>query len=307
MDWKRIIILALVVCALIYVIYRVGISEILAVLPKAFVPGLLVFFLLQYANWVLRGARWRMLLKEDFSLWEGFRLIFLTIFYNQVSPIRLGDLWRVNECKLSGLGRCTASIITEKVIDVGVVLILVLASISAMGLGADSQFSQGIMGSLAMIVTAFVGLQVLKQKWFWELAGKFIKVEEGQHLHVNDFLKERRMFVKVFLMTILIWSIDLTNFWYLANLIVPVRFEFSSIALLVSALIGSSLITSVGVAQVLVLMGVLSLNIPAVDAAAVGILWGLVGVWVQIPLGFIVEMWGKKAQRQIPFKRFRRM
>lgn len=299
MDMKRLVVLALVVCALAYVVYRIGLEDILSVLPKAATPGLLVFFVLHATNVVVRGYRWRMLLNERFPLTEGFRLIFLTAFYNQVSPVRLGDVWRVNECKLSGLGRCTASIITEKVIDVIVLLIVVVASLSSLGMRAESQVVQGVMSSLFMIVAAFLGLQALKQKWFWALASRFIRVEDDQHIHVADFMKERKMFVSAFIITMLIWAIDLVNFWYLANLITPVRFEMTSVALLVSALIGSSIITSVGVAQVLVMIGVLGMNTAPVNAAAIAILWGLVGIWLQIPIGFVIDAWMKQPRQNV--------
>jgi uncharacterized protein (TIRG00374 family) len=294
MDWKRLIILLLVVTALIYVIYRIGINEILSVLPKALRPELLVFFVLYYFNVTLRGYRWKTLLDDSISLTEGFRLIFLTTFYNYISPVRLGELWRVNECKSSGLGRCSAAIVTEKVIDVGVILILVLVSLTFLGMGTESQIAQGIVGSVMMIVMAFVALQVLKHEKFWKIAGKFMKIKKGQHFHVREFLKERKMMLKVFVISLFIWLVDIFSFWYLANLIIPISIEISSIAYLISLLIGSSMITSVGVAQILVLIGVFSLTLSVVDAGAIGILFGVVAIWIQLPLGLIVDTWWKK-------------
>ncbi len=289
-DLGRIVLLGLVIIALGYVLHRIGVSQVLSVLPRALRPELVIVFSLFYFNTLVRGFRWRLLLSTRIKILESFRYIFLTNFFNVISPVRFGDLWRIKECKKYGLGRTTAAIITEKVIDVSAIAIIVLGSLSLLNIGLGSQIQQGVIGAGVMVVVAFVALNILRSEMFWKLASKFAPTSKEAHVEVREFLRERKKIGAAFILTFLIWSVDLFNFWIIANMITGVSAGVAVLALLTSSLLGSSMITQFGVAQMLVLILALkTLGVNSVDAGAISILFGSITTWVQIPIGYLIH------------------
>lgn len=289
-NLAKIGILVLAIAALIYVIYRIGAGQILQVLPRALKPELVLILALYYIAYTLRGIRWSWLIMRKLSLWEGFRLIYLNNFFNFVSPVRVGELWRIKECRKYGIGVATAATIVERVLDVITVILLTIISLTVVGMNMQAQLNQGLLASAIMIIVALIALKILQDKRVWQLASKFISVDHSEHVSVRNLLKERNVLGKSFTLTIIIWILAVVLFWLMANLIAPVSLPFAGVTLLVSTLLGSTLITSVGVAHILLIIGILSLQVNYVDAAAIGILMGIVYYWLQIILGYVVYL-----------------
>lgn len=280
--------LLLALGALFYVVYRIGPGNILSVLPKALNPRLLLVFGIYYFTIFLRGVRWRIMLRESISYPEAFKIVFSTAFFNLVSPVRMGELWRIKKCSRFGLGRVTTATIVERSADVFVTILIAIAAFSTIGIGFQSQILPGAIGAGLLLVLAFVGLTVMQDKRFWNFVGRYFKIGKNEHRSVKELLANRWLILKAVVVTFFIWGFDVFNFYNLANIIAPISIGFVAIALLVSALLGSSIISQVAVAQVLLMIGILSLKVPYASAAAIAILMGIVYYWIQIPIGYLI-------------------
>lgn len=288
MNILKIIIFVLVLITLFYVLYRVGINLVLGVILRSLRPEIILLLGLYYFINFLKGIRWRWLLLGTIPYAESFKLVLLNNFFNIVSPVRAGELWRINACKKYGLGSAVAATVIERVLDVISVISLIAISFSLMSFSVQSQVVKSMIGSLMVIVLAFVGLIVLQNKRFWQLVSKVISIEGSEHVQVKALLREKFVIGKCFILSIFVWALSITLFWLTANMITHISVLFASLTSLLSTLFGNTVLTIGGVAQVLTIIGILGTQIDYVNAVSVGVLTGLIYYWLQILVGYII-------------------
>ncbi len=286
----KILFLILAIGALVYVVYRIGLEEILSTLPGALKPDIFLFLVIYYFSTVLKGIRWRMLIMKNISLWEAFRHVYVANFFNYASPVRMGELWRINECRKYGIGAAASATIVERVLDVVAVLFMGGAFLSSISSGIASQAVRSIWASFIMIIAAAAALKILKYKKTWSFVGRFLHVGSDDHESAQRLMDEKKILLKSFILTIMIWIMNVVYFWIIANLIAPVALAVSGAIWLSAVLLGSPFITSVGVTHILLIIGMLSLELSYVDAAAIGILAGALTCWIHIVIGYIVYL-----------------
>ena len=153
-------------------------------------------FLVHYATFPIRGARWRLLLRNAqggdapvpgvpyFS-----QLILLGWFVNSVSWFRLGDAYRAylysDECNAS-FSRSMGTILAERLLDtILVVTLLLVASLALVGSGEETVWA--VLGTAAVLM-ALLAAVLLAMGWTrgwllqrlpgW-LAGRYHRFQEG--------------------------------------------------------------------------------------------------------------------------------
>jgi uncharacterized membrane protein YbhN (UPF0104 family) len=268
----KILVTLAVLVALLFVFYRVGINNIIQVFPKLLRFETLIIISLFYLAVLVRGIRWKYLLNENLSYLQAFKMYFINSFLDSVSPVvGPGEIWRIKSCRSFGLGKVTSVVIIERVmggIAVFLFLLFLLSTIEIDGF----QIIDKSLGIVFTILSAAIIIYLFQYPKFWKFIGRFIKVGDQEYSDVKELLQRRHLFLNTFLISALAWFIDLLSFWILANFISNLSFKFTSTVMLLSFIVGISLIDPVGITQLLTQISLLSLRTSLTNAGMIGII-----------------------------------
>lgn len=190
---------------------------------------LLPFTLVMAVDMLMRGARWRLLLKPsnpEVSLLDTFRLETAGLALNNILPMRLGELARATfaagRFKIP-LVTVLATILVERLVDIVVLLLLFAAAARFGGLTGGFLEYSGVLWTLAAAAAAGMGAlifadELVAHAWFSGFFARFPGVRrlfERVAMGVRGFHSPRDGALILFYAAVQ-WLLEALNFYLLA-------------------------------------------------------------------------------------------
>ena len=199
-------------------------SELKAILKEARVSYLFAgFFISLFSLW-LRAVRWQVMLQpfQDLPAWALLRWQIGGIMVNNLLPLRIGEFARTYWAShKSSIPRTTvlATIVMERVLDVGTIAIITILLFIVMKIPGDSPYLHiQTLALVAILGLALVfGLRALFKKKSLESRIQDLKPRlpaKAGYLVENfvsglHVLKDKNEIMKLCLLSPLIWSVDI--------------------------------------------------------------------------------------------------
>ena len=283
-------------------------ASTLATMARANPALMLAALLLYYTTFVARGLRWRYMLhnagvERPPSVVVLGTIIFLSWFVNCLVPAKLGDVYRAYLLRKHGrisLSMAGGTIVAERIIDFGFVLILLGASalIAFRGHMPDEVRPILEFGGAAVLLGG-VGLLTLRR---WEtliprfLPARFHPIYERFHLGTMSAFGN---YGWLLLYTPLGWLAEIVRFWLVAQAVgmnlgaSPVQ----QLAVATFVALGSALFTSavptpggLGAAELAIVAALALIGKSGEIAIAAALLDRLISYWSLILVGFVVYL-----------------
>ena len=190
-------------------------EEVKHILPQARLFPLVLGFLISLVSYYLRGWRWKILLApfQSVSVWTLIRWQVGGIVINNLLPLRAGEFarayWAGHKTSVSK-SAILATVVVERVFDVGTLAVLTLLLLAGMGLSDGNPLmtpkSMALLSSAAL--TAGYAAWRIFGKVRSRLPEKISKMADNfiSGLHV---LKDGKEIAKLAFLSPLIWSIDI--------------------------------------------------------------------------------------------------
>ena len=118
-----------------FIIYKTNFSKLFEILSDfTIILPLIITVILLVFSYLLKAMRWRIICKGygiEVNKKESFRLFLIGTFLGFTTPGRVGELFRANYLKHNGntLQNSLATVITDRIVDLSVLLCLSFASI----------------------------------------------------------------------------------------------------------------------------------------------------------------------------------
>jgi len=214
-------------------------------------------FLVHYATFPCRGARWRLLLQNAQGkgtpvpgVFYCSQLLLLGWFANSVSWFRLGDAYRAYLYRIeqaTSFSRTIGTILSERVLDTLIIVLLLLVAVPFLiaGVGGVPTYAPttwSVVGIAAVILALLVAvLLVLKwaHRWLLKRLPGWL-AERYQHFHEGTALSFRQMPL-VGLLGLLGWLAEVGRLY----LVVQALGLDLSVALTIFVALANSLLTLV--------------------------------------------------------------
>jgi glycosyltransferase 2 family protein len=186
LSWKTIvpmaIIIALLVLAIKNLVTGLNFSKVGTAIATANLALVFLGFIIYYASYIVRVARWRILLgnvgmgTQEMPLprfAKLFEILFLSFFANTVVPAKLGDVYRAyllkQETGSSGT-RSFGTVLAERLLDFIVLLILFVGAAlfnlhritTDLNPSIRSTLEIGLIGLAVVIIGGVIGLMLLR-------------------------------------------------------------------------------------------------------------------------------------------------
>ncbi|MBR9700132.1 flippase-like domain-containing protein [Candidatus Woesearchaeota archaeon] len=214
---------------LLIILFRIiSLQDILDALGKISILTLLIAFLLYFLTYVFRAWRFKVMFKDQFSLSKMFSITCIHNFFNQLLPVRLGELSYIYFMgKEKNTGQATITLFLARFYDgITMVLFLVVSLIFVTGIDQLIFRYMMIAGVLLVVISISLIIIIIKRRAVLYLANRFllhlkkiglVKLRWIEQL--KKFRKEmtlsipRSMHLKIFLHSFLIWLISFAFFY----------------------------------------------------------------------------------------------
>lgn len=211
---------------LLYLALRnIDFSNLAAIYSRVDPVYLLPFAAVGLLELVVRGARWRLLLKPsnpDISLLDAFRLETAGLALNNILPLRLGELARATfAARLFRIPLLTvlATILVERLVDVIVLFLMFVAAARLGGLTGGFLQYNGLLWALFAGVAAGIAAlifadELVAHAWFSGFFARFPRLRalfERVAMGVNGF-HSFKSGALILLFAALQWLLDAVNF-----------------------------------------------------------------------------------------------
>lgn len=203
----------------VYIIYRVGVNDLINTLKNANFIYILIGVLATPLFIMPLAFKWHMILKRqnfDLSFPYVLKLYYMGAFYGFITPARVGSLMRAVYLKKKtkrGLIECASGIVLERVLDLFVIFIFAF-------IGAFIFLKNNISLSYALIIAflvfsglIFIFMRKSRGKFFLSLIYNYLlpknirdKTENSLDSFYNSLPKLRKL-IPVFFMTLITWTL----------------------------------------------------------------------------------------------------
>jgi uncharacterized protein (TIRG00374 family) len=160
--WQIVGLLAVIGAIITLFVWFVDLAAVGQVLQTADYPLLLLASFLLVVGLLFYAMRWRLLLNNKPTLLQTFHASNIGHAGNIIVPARAGEAMRIVVLGRSGAvsyTEATSSFVVERLFEQ---LLRLLALVAAVAVGAGIELSPGtILGGVAVVVAAFVGIQAL--------------------------------------------------------------------------------------------------------------------------------------------------
>ena len=247
---------------LVFFVLRVEIDSgvMVAYIRAANLWLLLLAFAVHYAGFLVRGLRWRMLLRHaGFELEPGVTLpslaglveiIYLSWFVNCIVPAKLGDVYRGYLLKKNGnasFSRTLGTIFGERIVDVLVLFALLCLSGVVIFRNLQSAlraitlvFVLGLVLVVAMIIVLMV-LRFEAQHLARLVPARFrVIFDRFQQGTVRTF--DRSLQLKLYALTAIVWGCEVARFYLVVR---SVHVTILALPVVTFAALASSLLTTI--------------------------------------------------------------
>jgi len=259
LNWRTLVPLAIVLVLLIYTAQKLQINpgQTWQAIRNANVFFFLAAFFTYYFSFLVRTVRWRLLLenvgyteKSSLMLPKLLEIIYISWFANSIVPAKLGDLYRAyllrQEAGVSAT-RTFGTVLAERLLDLGVLLLLFLASIMiSLHENLPSFLRAGLYLTLAVVIAgigALFLLRVLRARIRRFIPPRF----QNQYDHLQEgTLGSFRRIPLLSLLTIVVWLCEAGRFFFIAlslNLISGNLLHIGAAAMFIA--LGEALLTIV--------------------------------------------------------------
>jgi uncharacterized protein (TIRG00374 family) len=201
----------------VYLIYRIGVTDLIDTLKNAYIPYLIIGMVLTPIFILPLAFKWYIILKRqgfDLSFLFVLKLYYMGAFYGFITPARVGSLMRALYLKKKtkrGLVECASSIVLERIMDLFVIFIFAFIGAlifikSNLNLTYVLVFSFIVFtGIIFVFMRKSRGMLVLGLIYNY-LLPKSIKekTENSLHIFYNSLPKLRRL-IPVLFLTMITW------------------------------------------------------------------------------------------------------
>jgi uncharacterized protein (TIRG00374 family) len=207
--------------AIFWLVHKISFKGVEQSIRYVNYSGLLFAALIYSIGFLPRGLRWRLMLStvKNVSFSDSTQVVVLGYAANNILPFRLGEIVRAyvmskknNISKLTSLG----SIACERVLDgIVIVTLLGLSMISLTEIIQDSKVIKNILltggliflfAILALIII-FIYSGVILRIWN-RFFGDFGLAAIDNIIHSLSFLRSNKIFLKVLLLSMIVWLIE---------------------------------------------------------------------------------------------------
>lgn len=230
LRWRFLLGLLLSVLLLLVSFWRTDPARLWATIAGAHRGLLLAAFLLNFLGLILRAVRWRLLMRgaAPHAPFAAF-LDSVNIGYlaNNLFPVRLGDLVRsvlLGRWAGTGISRALSATIVERVLDSGLILLLLFSLITVMPLPPvvvriGMAMTAAVIGALTVMILA-AAQQRRGERWLRKLlnlipwldterwTGRMSALIAGFHS-----LREARVLGRFLLWSVAVWGQTVLLFW----------------------------------------------------------------------------------------------
>ncbi|MEN8098214.1 MAG: lysylphosphatidylglycerol synthase transmembrane domain-containing protein [Chloroflexota bacterium] len=223
----------------IYLASRADLGQVFEQIKTVRVSTIFYIVVGQTVYLLLRAIRWKVILSEarfSCSFWSVFHGQNLGFMVNNLFPLRIGELVRVfvltdrSIPSAESFGKCTTSIILERILDVMFTflllgLLLVIAPIQSSMLMVSSRWVF-ILGAIGLMIVAYIALRLTPISSMLDRYNKrtSLPIVAGLarlfHGSVNAIssLRSRRSLVTLIALTIVTWCVILFTYWHVLSI-----------------------------------------------------------------------------------------
>lgn len=219
----------------LYIIYSVGLFNIVNQLKSVNLLYLMAAWLMIIPFVIIKALKWKRIIQcfnVDYKLKEAFNVIFIGWFIGLITPARAGDFTRAvylkNDKKLS-LGKSLTTVFLDRALDILVLFILAFFGTSV--LASTFLLNKNILFIVASFFILFLVCLFLLMKKEWiilflkPIYNKLIPLRFKKKLaaQFNEFYnglsiirKNKLAFIKAFLLTVMLWFLSIFQFYLIA-------------------------------------------------------------------------------------------
>lgn len=298
-GWRyRALVMSIVIAASCYLAFSLwgGLHDVINVLARVGIWGLVVMLCLSFANYVLRFLRWQLYLKamNHAVPWQPSSRIYLAGFALTITPGKAGEAFRGVLLKKWGVPytQSLAAFVSERLSDLVAIVFLALFGMSL--------YPQ-LTGVLTIgCVSVLVGLWLLTQSapvrwlaaWGGNGSGRFrtLSMHGSRMLAEARYCHVPRLLASATLLSLVAWGAEALAFFGMLNwlgLDVPLAFAVFvyAAAMLAGAL--SFLPGGLGGAEAVMVSLLLWRGVALPEAVAATVLIRLTTLWFAVVLGVI--------------------
>ncbi len=288
----------------IYILIRVGISQIIDEITKANLFFLLVAMFFVFAALITGTLKWFVIAhkqKIKVPFWEAFRINLMCFFYGFITPSKVGHIMRAGYLKKYNnqhLGKGVSNYVLDKMMDLfSLVFLAIVFSFTFRNLISINYFYFALIGLTFLVFLLIIFRKEYRSKSilkvFYRLIPKKMKgkVKNEFHLFYKDMPK-KKYFILFFLFHVINWVVIYTiTFFVGISLGINISFLYFLAILPIATLIGQIPITISGLgireATMIKLFGLLGI-IPAKIFSMSMITLFIAGIIPAIIGGFLV-------------------
>jgi glycosyltransferase 2 family protein len=236
-SYKNLLGVAISIGFVVFLLYKIDFRSVISVLKSFDVIILYSLFGIYIISFAIRTVRWKFLIKirENLPVGIVFKSLAIGYMINNLLPAKVGELARMEYLKRKcGLGRSflLGTIFTERLLDVLMVLTMLIVSVllsETVRLIIQDKTWFFLFILLLLVVFVFFMYSGKGIEWFVKIAPTRLKSRFEQIiLSFNSgihFLKDRKLFGVVGVLTLLIWGLTLlANFLILYGLGITLSF-----------------------------------------------------------------------------------
>ncbi len=293
------------VLILAYLIYKIGLTEIINAFkldhPIYLIPAILIVL----AVILIQTYKWNMILKV-----QGYKLPFTTVFkiqmisvfYGFITPARAGSIIRAKYLKeLTGksLIKSSSNTIIERILDLAAIM-----GLAFLGVLFFMKFFTGWMYIIVIIIAAFgvfsliflkesIITKVLKKIHYYLLPKKY--KQRAKH-YFEEFYSEfpkRRKLILPFLITIISWLLIYTIAFFVAlSLNIDLPYHYFLLLFPITTLFSMLPISpsGLGVREVTLVAILGTFGVPADKIVALSLLSMIIGGMIPALIGFLMSL-----------------
>lgn len=270
--------------------FNIDWSETAAILRTSDIFLYLVAFASYYFGFLLRGLRWRIMLKNANVIGPETRnapsvltfggYVFMGWFANAVTWFRLGDAYRAyvfTEDTGASFSRTMGTVLAERVLDVVMVFILLVLAAFAVYSGGNVSGIPLFLGIAAVLVFIGLGMLVAMKQFGGRLAmllpSRFRETYDRFHQGTMESFKQLPV---LFVLSVLVWFTEVGRLYFVIqalDLSQTVTFSLVLFVTLANAILTTVPITPGGLGIVEPgILGLLTLSLPRSEALSVALL-----------------------------------
>lgn len=316
MRAKPIHLLSLVASGIILVslLWLPDLDEVADLLSDASMAYLGLVLALYFANLIVKGYRWYLLLDTGPSISFGSTLPYYTVSLsiNNLMPGRVaGEPFRLMFMRAADaypVPRGLATIVWEKGVDMVVIILMAVLGIALVAGDLPQSTRLALLGVSALLLTAtVVPMYLLVRRrlsaWFAPLLerigrrmrSRFLEGKAPAHLRrferAFDNLASRRLVAPTLALTVLIWANEVARFYIIYILVLPEGTWIDPGAILVAVTVATllSIALPAGGGSLLGLNTVLlALSLPTDRVTAASLLSVATSIWLSFIVGAVV-------------------